>query len=204
MSWLRIDDGFALHPKLVSLSDRQFRVWMRLLCWCARYRTRGVLSGGAFTEVGARPTDLVHFASLGLIDAGDDETLVIHDWSIYNAGTLSDRVATYLAEHPDASANDIHREIGGARKVVLAEVARQRSGTPGGSRTGTKSGSETGSGTGTKVVPKPVTRARTPAPKELNEASGLAIAKGSSGERPLAADFDLLNPHDLLPAEASA
>ena len=30
MSWLRIDDGFAAHPKIAALSDKDLRVWLRV------------------------------------------------------------------------------------------------------------------------------------------------------------------------------
>jgi hypothetical protein len=44
VSWLRIDDGFAEHPKVVELSDRAFRLHVAALCFCTRNLTDGVLS----------------------------------------------------------------------------------------------------------------------------------------------------------------
>jgi hypothetical protein len=36
MSWLKIDDGFEDHPKVVGLSDGAHRLWMRAACWCRK------------------------------------------------------------------------------------------------------------------------------------------------------------------------
>src|SRR4051794_24106180 len=35
MAWLRLDDGFAGRPAIVNLTDREFRLFIRLLCHCA-------------------------------------------------------------------------------------------------------------------------------------------------------------------------
>lgn len=44
MTWLRIEDGFVEHPKVIDLSDRAFRLHMAALCHCARNLTDGFLS----------------------------------------------------------------------------------------------------------------------------------------------------------------
>jgi hypothetical protein len=44
VSWLRIDDCYGEHPKLVGLSDRAFRLHTVALCYCARNLTDGVVS----------------------------------------------------------------------------------------------------------------------------------------------------------------
>lgn len=44
MSWLKIDDGFAEHPKIIDLSDRAFRLHVAALCYSARNLTDGVLN----------------------------------------------------------------------------------------------------------------------------------------------------------------
>jgi hypothetical protein len=38
MSWLKIDDGFLQHPKIMALTDSELRVWMRILCFSAANR----------------------------------------------------------------------------------------------------------------------------------------------------------------------
>lgn len=45
MSWLKLDDNFADHPKVLGLSDAAFRVHIKALCYCARHLTDGIIPG---------------------------------------------------------------------------------------------------------------------------------------------------------------
>lgn len=84
MSWVALEDGFIRHPKIIALTDTDLRVWLRLLCWSAQYRTRGVVSEAVLGEVpGATRSRLDKFAGLGLLDRLD-VGFVIHDWAEYN------------------------------------------------------------------------------------------------------------------------
>lgn len=44
MPWLRLDDGFAEHPKIAGLSAAAFRLHVEALCYCARNLTDGYVS----------------------------------------------------------------------------------------------------------------------------------------------------------------
>jgi len=41
MAWIKIDDSFPDHPKVVGLSDKAFRVHISGLCYCGKYLTDG-------------------------------------------------------------------------------------------------------------------------------------------------------------------
>ena len=41
MAWIKIDDSFPDHPKIVELSDKAFRVHISGLCYCGKYLTDG-------------------------------------------------------------------------------------------------------------------------------------------------------------------
>lgn len=43
MTWLKLDDSFPDHPKIVGLPDRAFRLYVRGLCYSAHYLTDGWL-----------------------------------------------------------------------------------------------------------------------------------------------------------------
>jgi hypothetical protein len=43
VSWLRLDDGFTAHPKVVQLSDSAFRSFLSGCCYAARYETDGLI-----------------------------------------------------------------------------------------------------------------------------------------------------------------
>jgi len=160
MAWLRIDDGFAQHPKIVQLSAKDRWTWLELLCYCARYRTEGQVPGGIAEVVrGCTPAFLTRCGELRLLDKTGEDLYEIHDWIEYNPARIDDideAVETFLTEQPDASANDAWRALGGSRKLVLAAVKRYRVGTTAVPPTGTRTGTNGGTGTGTE----PVTRAR--------------------------------------------
>jgi len=127
MAWLRLDDGFASHPKIAALSDREYRVWTRLLLYCARYRTEGKVPENALVEIPQLTRQMLQkFRELRLLDPGD----IVHDWRIYNAETVAEKVAAFFADHPEAAsmtANEIYRAVGGKRELVLAEIHKHRS-----------------------------------------------------------------------------
>lgn len=166
MSWLRIDDGFSRHPKVTALTPKERWVWMDVLCYCASYQTGGYLPenmGGIVP--GATTRFLARCSELRLVNVVHGR-LRVHDWHVYN-GTIAERVEHFLSENPDATANEVHKAVGGTREVVLAEVKRIKGGSertdPGGSGGTGFGGSETGSESGS--------RARAPHPPPKSESS---------------------------------
>jgi hypothetical protein len=53
VSWLKIDDGFAEHPKIQDLADRTFRLHVVAMCYCARNLTDGVVSERSLRVIAA-------------------------------------------------------------------------------------------------------------------------------------------------------
>ena len=53
MSWLRIDDGFAEHPKVLAVSERARWMHVTALCYCSRNLTDGLLDARAVKVVTA-------------------------------------------------------------------------------------------------------------------------------------------------------
>ena len=43
MTWVKIDDSFPNHPKIVGLSDKAFRIHISGLCYCGTYLTDGFI-----------------------------------------------------------------------------------------------------------------------------------------------------------------
>lgn len=83
MSWVRLDDGFMEHPKVLALTPRDFQVHMRALCYAARRRDPHITPPalkvvGATTQIAERLTDV------GVWDANGDGW-VIHDWTEYQS-----------------------------------------------------------------------------------------------------------------------
>jgi hypothetical protein len=126
VSWLRIDDGFPRHPKLLQLTRSERYTWVELLCYCAEQRTEGGVPESITNAVRQATTDFLCKAhDAGLLDARDDGTYIVHDWALYN-GDLAARVAAYCTKYPEMSANDIQKATGGTRDVVLQLVRSNR------------------------------------------------------------------------------
>lgn len=43
MTWIKIDDNFPDHPKVIGLSDKSFRIYISALCYAGRYLTDGFI-----------------------------------------------------------------------------------------------------------------------------------------------------------------
>lgn len=171
MAWLRIDDKFPSHPKVAQLSDREFRVHLRVLCYCALYDTRGRLPESVWAEVvGLTRAMGRKFLALGLWDE-DDATgaLAVHDFEFYNP-----------KDPAHAARQKRYRE-------------RHRNGTSDEERDAPVTPSVTPSVTETvtpDVTPPAPARARGPSPKDQSQSLSGSHYEGTAG------DFQM--PENLL------
>ena len=82
MTWIKIDDAFPNHPKVIGLSDKAFRVHISGLCYCGTYLTDGfipmtVASKLAETEMKV----IVELTNAGLwIENVKSNGFTIHDY----------------------------------------------------------------------------------------------------------------------------
>lgn len=96
MSWLRLDDTAVTHPKVMALSDRHFRVWIRLLSVCSQHENPAVNRGVIAEVVGLTNTLAQRFAELRLLDVTADG-YTVHDWKDYRPKdpTAAERMRNY-------------------------------------------------------------------------------------------------------------
>jgi len=47
MSWVRVDDKFPRHPKVIGLCAQSAALWMAACCWCSEFETDGALPAAA-------------------------------------------------------------------------------------------------------------------------------------------------------------
>lgn len=82
MGWVKLDDRFPDHPKVVDLSDRAFRAHVTLLCYCAEHETDGIVKTTvAHRAAGIKGTrELVDAGVWHEVEAGYE----IHDFLAYN------------------------------------------------------------------------------------------------------------------------
>lgn len=106
MTWLRIDDRFTEHPKVVGLPDGAFRLHVHALCYAARNLTDGRITTGALR--GLRGT--VRQAAT-LVEAGVWEK-ASGDWQIHD----------YLKYNPSSS------QVAEEREAATKRMQRKRSG----------------------------------------------------------------------------
>lgn len=124
MSRVLLDDRFPFHPKIRVLSDRHFRAWVKLLCLCSQ-QDEATVDEALLKEVRLSPRDASKLVSVGLLDTHGDRWAV-HNFDLYNGASVEERVASYLRDHPDASANQVARQIPASRNAVLAAVRQYR------------------------------------------------------------------------------
>ncbi len=100
MSWLRVDDRFASHPKIAQLGDKEFRIWLKLLCFCAAYQDPSVDQIALAEVPGLTPKIVAKFAAVGLLDESGEE-LEIHNWAKYQPADMTgaDRQAKWRARN---------------------------------------------------------------------------------------------------------
>lgn len=81
MTWIKIDDSFPNHPKVIGLSDRAFRTHITGLCYCGTYLTDGFIPFAAVQaivkEPEYKPTD--ELESVGLWKR-TESGFIIHDY----------------------------------------------------------------------------------------------------------------------------
>ena len=83
MTWVRIDDAFPEHPKVLSLGDdyeRGVALHVRGLCYCARNLTDGHVPARMFREDAEIRSRLVEVGMWHEVEGG----FVIHDYLDYN------------------------------------------------------------------------------------------------------------------------
>ena len=82
MIWLRIEPNFPRHPKIAALSDRHFRVWLRVLTNCADLENPQVNEATMRELPGLDSKAIERFAELRLLDR-NGEGWKVHDWEDY-------------------------------------------------------------------------------------------------------------------------
>ena len=131
MSWVKIDDGFAEHPKISLLTDREFRIWVTLLCYCGRQGDPTVDRITARSVKGLTPRLASKLEDIGLLDLAqktpridptfDSVSLTktiqnvyeIHDWIHYQPKdkTGAERQARYRARRLEQAEPDRYATV---------------------------------------------------------------------------------------------
>jgi hypothetical protein len=128
MSWIRVDDHFADHPKVMALGSDRLRglgLWHVAASYCARYLTDGYVPT---THVRAHaPARLINrMVAVGLFDPVADGYM-LHDWLNYNPS----RDAVHEAQAKKRAAGQAGgRASAGSRAQANGAAAAQAKSNP--------------------------------------------------------------------------
>lgn len=110
MTWVKLDDGFPDHPKVVALSDRAFRAHVTALCYCARYLTDGDVPTGVAKRIATAKVK-AELTAAGLWTETPGGLYRLHDYLDWNPsradveGTKeNDRRRKAMAANPELTA----------------------------------------------------------------------------------------------------
>ena len=121
MPWVKLDDGFATHPKVIGLRDRTFRVHVAALCYASQHLTDGRIPGAALKTIGATWTAVAELVTAGLWEpTGPDGSHQIHDWSDYQRTAA--QVAHWRQTGQERAARSRERNNNRSRERVRPEV----------------------------------------------------------------------------------
>ena len=82
MTYFKVDDGLAFHPKMMRLSANAVRAWLFAGTWCGRYLTDGFLPDDALSVVKGSAEIADELVAAGLWDEVDGG-YQFHDWCEY-------------------------------------------------------------------------------------------------------------------------
>jgi hypothetical protein len=137
VSWLRIDDGFTNHPKILELTDSEFRTWIRLLCHCSRVEDPSVDAATKREVAGLSAGRVARYWKIGLLDkTGDDYE--VHNWPQYRKKdeTNADRQRRWRARQriqrnaESNGSNGVTEGVTGAVTSLACDQARDQARTP--------------------------------------------------------------------------
>ena len=130
MPWVRLDENAMEHPKIVTLPDGAFRLWVQGLAHCQKFLTDGAITGLAMRALRAyspkRMTDLI---SAGLWQP-DDDGVTVHDYLQWNDSRDHVENARRTAKERMAKLRGCSREHTPNKQGTSGEVRDTTSPTP--------------------------------------------------------------------------
>lgn len=82
MTWFKVDDKLAFHPKVIGAGNAAIGLWVRAGAWSADQLTDGQIPKPMIAVLGGRPADARALVDAGLwTDEGDRYQM--HDWRDY-------------------------------------------------------------------------------------------------------------------------
>jgi hypothetical protein len=84
MTWAKFDDNFYQHPKVISLSDKAFRLYVASICFASANRTDGEIPRAALPMIGGTTKLAGELTGVALWDTTSRDGWAVHDYLKYN------------------------------------------------------------------------------------------------------------------------
>lgn len=82
MTWFKVDDKLAFHPKAVAAGNSAMGLWIRAGAWSADQLTDGHIPKTIVTSLGGKPADTKRLIAAGLW-IEEPNGYRMHDWHHY-------------------------------------------------------------------------------------------------------------------------
>jgi len=114
-TFVRLDDGYPEHPKVVPLSDGAFRAHIEAICWASRNEGRFFVPRLVARKFW-RPKFITELINASLFDEATDgrDGYEVHDYLDFNRST--EEIAAFRESRGDAGALGNHRRWHVARR----------------------------------------------------------------------------------------
>lgn len=92
MTWFKVDDNFAMHPKAMAAGNSALGLWVRAGSWSAAHLTDGWIPGELLAALGGNRTAATKLvkASLWMAEPGGYR---FKDWHVYQPAAVDVKAA---------------------------------------------------------------------------------------------------------------
>lgn len=186
MSWVRLDDQIAMHPKVLAAGDAAFGGWVRLLAYCAAYLTDGAVPVVVATAmVGSDTIDKL--VAAGLLDQSPEGLLSIHGYLDWNPPASEVREKRRVEAERKAAGRNTQKN----NRAAVRELSAR---TPGGQ---TSDSARTTGGTPSGIREESARNPVVPSPSPSPYGEGENAAGQTEKPSPLTEAIEILKIHGL-------
>ncbi len=132
MTWVKIDDNFAEHPKIAELPSDAIRWFhVRAMCYAARYKTKGEITPAMLKALGGKPAYVAALVAVALWDTTSRGGWAIHDFEEYNPSRSVDPgLSQKRADAGRAGGKQTAKQNGSKTEANLLEDSSKTEATP--------------------------------------------------------------------------
>lgn len=127
MTWFKVDDGFATHPKAITLPDNAVAIWTRAGSWCSANLTDGHFPKAMLGVLRGKPAAAAALVAAGLWTVDPDGNgWWYHDWHDYQPTRekkLAERAAAAERQRRAREAAKARRDAEGSNEGSHAVTA---------------------------------------------------------------------------------